>query len=104
MKFRLATALALSLPITQIAAPAASAEERSSAFRTAAPQSFTTDELQAYGLSASDADQIAALQAQGYRVQVLTPEEARQYEAGMSTMWWIIAGVVVIAVVVAASN
>ena len=104
MKFRLATALALSLAFTQVAAPAAFAEQRASAFRSVAPQTFTTDELQAYGLSAGDAAQVAALQAQGYRVQVLTPEEASQYEAGMSTTWWLIIGLAVVVIVVAASN
>lgn len=100
MKFRLATALALSLAIT--AAPVALAEQQTAQFRSVAPQSFSAEDLRAYGLSASDAAQVAELQRQGYQVRVLSAEEAAQYSGGMSIRtWWIIGAVVVIAVVLA---
>ncbi|MEQ1617773.1 MAG: hypothetical protein ABL883_05465 [Terricaulis sp.] len=105
MKFRLATALALTLAFTSMATPIATAEQQAAQFRTVAPQAFSTAELQAYGLSANDAAQVAELQRQGYQVRVLSAEEAAQYSGGMSNRtWWIIGAVVVIAVVVAASN
>jgi len=104
MKFRLATAVALSLAFTQLAAPAAYAQQAASSFRTAEARSFSTDELQAYGLSATDAAQVAALQTQGYEVKVLTPEEAEQYQAGMSTRTWLLIGLAVVVVAVAVSS
>lgn len=103
MKFRLATALALSLAFTSVAAPAAFAQQASQ-FRTVEPRSFSTEDLQRYGLSAQDAAQVRALQEQGYAVRVLTPEEAAQYSGGMSNRtWWIIGAVVVVAAIVAAT-
>lgn len=102
MKIRAATAIALSLAFAQMAAPAAYAQQTMSEFRTAAPQAFTTDDLQRYGLSADDAAQVAAYQEQGYQVQVLTPEEAEQYNAGLTNNQWFIVGLVVLVVVVAA--
>lgn len=104
MKLRFASALALSLVFTQIAAPAAFAQGPAQ-FRAAAPQAFSTEDLQRYGLSAEDAAQVQALQQQGHQVRVLTAEEAEQYKAGMSNrMWWIIGGVVLIAAIVVAAD
>jgi len=104
MRLRFASAVALCLAFTQVAAPAAFAQEQAQ-FRTAAPTAFSTEDLQRYGLSADDAAQVQTLQQQGYQVRVLTPEEASQYSAGFSNRtWWIIGAVVVIAAVVAASN
>jgi hypothetical protein len=104
MKLGLASAIALSLAFSQIAAPVAFAQQTAQ-FRTAAPTAFSTVDLQRYGLSAEDAAQVATLQQQGYQVRVLTPEEASQYKAGMSNRtWWIIGAVVVIAAVVIAND
>lgn len=102
MKLRIATALALSLAFTSMAAPAALAEQ-TTAFRTVEAQAFTAAELQQYGLGADDAAQVAALQEQGYQVQVMTPEEADQVQAGLSTRTWLIIGLVVVVVAVAAT-
>jgi hypothetical protein len=99
---RLATALALCLAFTSMTAPAALAEQQ--AFRTVEARSFSTQELQQYGLSAADAAQVAAYQEQGYQVAVLTPEEAEQYQAGLTTSTWLIIGLVVIVVAVAVSS
>lgn len=104
MKLRLASVLALSLALTSFAAPAAFAQEPAQ-FRAAAPQSFSAEDLQRYGLSQGDATQVQRLQQQGYGVRVLTPEETRQYTGGMSNRtWWIIGGVVIIAAIVVAGN
>jgi hypothetical protein len=104
MKLRLASAVALCLAFTQIAAPAAFAQEPAQ-FRTVAPQAFTAEDLQRYGLSAEDAAQVTALQQQGYEVRVMSPEEASQYSAGISNQtWWIIGAVVIIAAIVVASD
>lgn len=101
---KIATAVALTMALTSVAVPAASAEQAAGQFRTVAPRAFSGQELQSYGLSAQDTAQIQALQAQGYQVQVIGADEANR-SAGMSnTAWWIIGAVVVIAVVVAVSN
>lgn len=100
MRLRLASALALSLAFTSLAAPAALAETQ---FRSAAPRAFNTEDLQRYGLSADDAAQVQALQAQGHQVRVLSAEETQQYKAGISNRtWWIIGGVVLIAAIAVA--
>lgn len=99
---RIATALALSLAFTSMA-PVALAQEPATQFRSVEAQSFTTDELQQYGLSAEDAAQVAAYQDQGYNVVVMTPEEAAQYQAGITTTQWLLIGLVVIVVAVAVS-
>jgi hypothetical protein len=97
----LASAIALSFALAAITTPAAYAEQPA-AFRTAAPQTFSSDELQRYGLSASDAAQVADLQAQGYQVQVMTPEEASQVTGGQfSSTQWLVIGLIVVLVVVA---
>jgi hypothetical protein len=99
----LASAIALSFAFATMTAPVAYAEP--AAFRTAAPQAFTTDELQRYGLSAADATQVADLQAQGYQVQVMTAEEASQVTGGQFTSTqWLVIGLIVVLVVVAVAN
>lgn len=101
MKFRLATALALSLAFTSATAPAALAQEPAQ-FRSAEARTFSTDELQRYGLSAQDAEAVAAYQAAGYTVQTITPEEAARYNAGQFTQnQWLVIGLIVLVVVVA---
>jgi hypothetical protein len=103
----LASAIALTFALGAMAAPAANAEQPG-AFRSAAPQTFTTEDLQRYGLSRDDATQIADMQAQGYEVQVISEEEAAQYRAGQYAdnhmMWLVIGGVILIVLVAAAVN
>ncbi|HYD87864.1 MAG TPA: hypothetical protein VEA80_10340 [Vitreimonas sp.] len=101
MKFRLATALALSLAFTSVTAPAAFAQEPAQ-FRSAEARTFSTDELQRYGLSAADAQTIADYQAAGYTVQTITPEEAAAMNAGQfSNNQWLVIGLIVLVVVIA---
>ncbi len=103
MKNRLATVVALSLAFASVSAPVAFAQENAQ-FRSAEARSFSTDELQRYGLSAQDADQVAAYQAAGYTVQTITPEEAAQMNAGQfSNSQWMVIGIIVLVVVVAAT-
>lgn len=105
MKFRLASALALSLALSTIAAPAAFARDSATPFRTVAAQTFSTEDLQRYGLSSADAAQVAAYQAAGYDVQVMSPEEASQYTAGQfSQTQWLVIGLIVIVVAVAVAS
>lgn len=105
MKLRLASALALSFALTQFATMPAYAGEPAAQFRTAAPQAFSADDLQRYGLTASEARNAASYQDNGYRLMVLTREEAKQYQAGITDNQWLLIGifaaVVVIAVAVA---
>lgn len=95
---RLATAAAFALALSTVA-PAALAEE----FRSAEPQAFSQQELQQYGLSEADAAQVVAYQADGYQVVVMSPEEAEQYQAGITTTQWLLIGLLVVVVVVAAT-
>ena len=107
MKARLIGALALALAFGQVTASAAFAEQASaqaSQFRSVAPQHFSAQDLQAYGLDAAAAQRAVELQAHGYQVKVLTPAEAQRYQAGITDNQWlllgILAGVIVIAVAV----
>jgi hypothetical protein len=102
MKTRLACAAAL--VFAQFAATSALAEQTATQFRTAEPQSFTAAELERYGLSAADVERAVGVQEDGYRLMVLTSEEAEAYTAGVTDSQWImlgiLAGVIVIAVAV----
>jgi hypothetical protein len=101
MKSRILGAVALAFAFTQIAAPAAYAEQAAAQFRSAAPQAFTADDLQRYGLSAEASDRAVALQEQGYEVRVLSHEEAQQYQAGITDNQWLLIGILAAVVVIA---
>ncbi|HVV32443.1 MAG TPA: hypothetical protein VHC73_04370 [Vitreimonas sp.] len=104
MKLTLVTALAAAMALSQMTISTASAQTNH--FRSAAPQAFSQQDLQNYGLSAADASQVAQMQAKGYHVQVMTPEEAhRVYGGQWSQGTWIAIGVVALIVIaVAVSN
>lgn len=102
MKLRVATAVAMSLALTQFAVPVATAQEAPSPFRSVEAQSFSNADLQRYGLSEDEIATVQSYQEQGYQVQVMTPEEAEEYTAGMSTNNFLaIVGLVAIVIVVA---
>jgi hypothetical protein len=104
MKLRIPTAIVMSVALTGLAAPVAFAEAPVSQFRSVEAQSFNADEMEKYGLSEADAATVRAYQEQGYAVQLLTPEEADAYNAGMSnTNILAIIGLVAIVVVVASA-
>ena len=104
MKLPIKVALALSLVMAQVAAPVALAEAPASPFRSAQPQTFSADDLQRYGLTSEEAATVQSYQEQGYQVQLLTPEEAEAYNAGLSnTNILAIIGLVVLVVVVASA-
>ena len=104
MKFPTKAVLALSLIAAQIAAPVAMAQTPASQFRSVEPQTFNAYELQRYGLTQDQAATVQSYQEQGYQVQLLTPEEAEAYEAGMSNNNILaIIGLVAIVVVVASA-
>lgn len=100
MKSRFIGAAALAFALATAPAYAETAQ-----FRSAAPQTFSAQELQSYGLSAEASNRAMALQEQGYEVRVLSQEEASQYQAGITDNQWlllgILAGVIIIAVAVA---
>jgi hypothetical protein len=104
MKSRFAVVVALGLALTQLAAPIAQAETTAAQFRAAAPQQFSADELQRYGLDSTATERAMALQNQGYELKVLSEQEAQAYTAGITDHEWlligILAGVIVIAVAV----
>lgn len=95
MKIRLIGALAAGLVISQFGVSAyAEPMQAPAQFRAAEPQTFSAEELQAYGLDATSAAEGAALQAQGYQILALTPEQADAYRAGdYSQTTWILIGV-----------
>jgi len=100
MKMRIAFAAA-AMFAASAAAPAFAGESH---FRTAAPQSFTAQDLQNYGLGAHDAKAVKSLQDKGYQVQVMSKDEAQQYRAGMTnTTWFIIGAAAVVIVILAVS-
>jgi len=101
MKLRLSAAAALAF--AQLASPAALAQADASPFRTAEAKVFSEADLKAYGLSADDAAKVAAYQAQGYTVQLVTPEEAEAYNAGLSSENALALVGLVVLVIVAAS-
>lgn len=103
MKFRVPTAIVASLALTQLAVPmGAFADEAPSTFRSVEAQTFSSTDLQRYGLSDDQIATVQSYQDQGYQVQVMTPEEAEEYTAGMSTNNFLaIVGLVAIVVVVA---
>lgn len=106
MKRRIASAIALSFALSSVAIMPAAAEQeaQSTQFRSVERQSFSQNELQRFGLSANDAAQIGAYQDAGYQVQVVSPEEAQQMTGGQfSNTQWLIIGLIVVIVVVAAS-
>lgn len=100
MKSRFLGAAALAFALATAPAYAEQAQ-----FRSAAPQTFTSQDLQSYGLSADASNRAVDLQNQGYEVRVLSEEEAADYQAGITDNQWlllgILAGVIVIAVAVA---
>lgn len=99
-KFGLVSALALSLAFSQVAAPAYAGE--ANAFRSVEAQTFSQSELQAYGLSADDASQVAAYQDAGYQVQVVSADEASRMTGGQfSNSQWLVIGLIVVVVLVA---
>ncbi|HRE44635.1 MAG TPA: hypothetical protein PKY87_11775 [Terricaulis sp.] len=102
MKPRFLTALAMSAALTAATVAPSFAE---APFRSAAPQTFSAEELHAYGLNEAATERAIALQEQGYEIHVLSEEEAAGYQAGITDTQWlllgILAGVIVIAVVVA---
>jgi len=89
-----AAALAFTLAI----APAYAEQAQ---FRSAAPQTFTSQELQSYGLNADQTSRAVALQEQGYEVRVLSEEEAAQYQAGITDNQWLLIGILAAVVVIA---
>ncbi|MBA3067954.1 MAG: hypothetical protein FP825_05665 [Hyphomonas sp.] len=104
MRIHFPAAIAAAFAISQVAAPFAFAEAPAAQFRSVEAQPFSSADLQSYGLSSEEAATVVAYQEQGYTVQLVTPEEAEAYNAGMSTNNMLaIVGLVVIVLVVAAA-
>jgi hypothetical protein len=104
MKSTIASTIALAFAAAQFVAMPAYAEQPAT-FRSVEAQKFSSADLQRYGMSQAAADHGAALQDQGYKVMVLSKDDAAKYQAGISDNQWILlgilAGVIVIAVAVA---
>jgi hypothetical protein len=81
--------------LASFAAPAyAEPAQTPAPFRSVEAQAFTTEELQNFGLTAQEAATGVELQAKGYRLVALTPEEAKAYQAGAITQTeWILIGI-----------
>lgn len=109
MKKHLGGAVALGFALAQIAAMPAYAEQAAPAaahFRTAAPQTFTAEDLQRYGLGAAQSERAVDLQNHGYKVMVLSKEDAAKYQAGITDNQWLLLGILgaVVVIAVAVSN
>ena len=86
--------LASTLLVASLAAPAYAEPGQDAPFRSVEAQEFTLDDLQNFGLSEQEAAHGVELQAQGYRLVALTPEEAQAYQAGAITQTeWILIGI-----------
>ncbi|MEQ1489777.1 MAG: hypothetical protein ABL932_04430 [Terricaulis sp.] len=96
MKSRLLGTVAVAFALITAPAYAETAQ-----FRSAAPQSFTSQELQSYGLDANATARAEALQSQGYEIRVLSREEAEQYQAGITDNQWLLIGILAAVVVIA---
>ncbi|MCX7360198.1 MAG: hypothetical protein NT015_18915 [Alphaproteobacteria bacterium] len=96
MKSRLLGTVAVAFALITAPAYAETAQ-----FRSAAPQSFTSQELQSYGLDANATARAEALQNQGYEIRVLSREEAEQYQAGITDNQWLLIGILAAVVVIA---
>jgi hypothetical protein len=69
--------------LASFAAPAyAEPAQTPAPFRSVEAQAFTTEELQNFGLTAQEAATGVELQAKGYRLVALTPEEAKADHPG----------------------
>jgi hypothetical protein len=101
MKSRIAVAAAIALGLAAAAAPAFAADAQ---FRTAAPQAFSAQDLQNYGLSADKAQDVLALQDKGYKVQIMSREEAQKYRAGLTDSTWLVLGAAAVVVIVVAAS
>jgi hypothetical protein len=101
MRSGLARAAALGLALAPFAVAPALADEPAAAFRSVERQTFTSEDLQRYGLSAEQADQVLSYQDQGYEVRIMTREEAKQLKAGFTDTEWLLIGVLVGVVVIA---
>ena len=102
MSTRVICAMAAGLALSAVAAPAY-AEEASTQFRAVQAQTFSAEDLQQYGLDADAAARGAELQAQGYQIVALTPEEAEAYRAGaISQTEWILIGIGVLIILAVA--
>lgn len=96
-------ALAVAFAMTQGFVATASAEQTAQ-FRAAAPQTFSAEDLQRYGLDADNAAQVAQLQAEGYQVQVMTAEEAEATYGGQwSNNTWLMIGAIALVVIAVAT-
>jgi len=98
MKTQFIGAAALAFALASAPAYAETAQ-----FRSAAPQAFTAQELQSYGLDANATARAAQLQEQGYEIRVLSHEEAEQYQAGITDNQWLLIGILAAVVVIAVS-
>lgn len=94
---RTSTALALSFALASIAAPAVAQTE----FRSAAPQNFSSQELQRYGLDAATTERAIDLQNQGYDIRVLSEAEAANYQAGVTDNQWVLIGILAGVIIIA---
>jgi hypothetical protein len=103
MKTRFLSALVAAVALAAAAPAYAETPMAQTEFRQAAQQSFTTEDLQRYGLNSEEAARGVALQEQGYTIVALTPEEAEAYRAGaISTQEWILIGIGVLIILAVA--
>jgi hypothetical protein len=104
MKNKLIGAIALTLALSPVGISNAFAEQAAAPFRSVAPQTFSSEDLQRYGLDADAVARGEALQAQGYRLLALSPEEAEAYRAGsLSTQSWILIGIAAVIIIAVAA-
>lgn len=96
--------LAAALAVVSLqAAYADPVAQQTGGFRTAAPATFTADDLARYGFDADTQALTDARTRAGDTVRVMTPGELAAQTAGQGDNTWVIVGVVVLVVVIAAA-
>jgi hypothetical protein len=71
-------------------------------FRTAAPSSFSADDLARFKLDPATAAKVEQHRKAGHRIMVMTPQELEAARAGQAANGWVILGVLAAVVVVIA--
>ena len=86
--------LASTLLLANLAVPAFAETEQAAPFRSVEAQQFTAQDLQNFGLTEQETANGLQLQAQGYHLVALTPEQAQAYQAGNITQnEWMLIGI-----------
>jgi hypothetical protein len=101
MKLTAAAAIAAAFSMQIGSMQVAVANTTTASFRTAAPSSFSADDLARFNLDPATAAKVEQHRKAGHAVMAMTPEELEAAKAGQASTTWIVLGVLALVVVVA---